>query len=93
MSTVNGTPLTRHGSRVPAIPTRPASAKATPAAAPRPVRTRPTTTARPTVTPAPTIATIIICLPDALPAQALTSHQLDTHFNVSGTLTPEFPPL
>ncbi|SBT65657.1 hypothetical protein GA0070622_2658 [Micromonospora sediminicola] len=90
MSTVNGTPLTRHGSRVPATPTRPASAKAMPAAAPRPVRTRPTATARPTVTPAPTIATMIICLPDALPAQALTSHQLDTHFNVTGTLTPQF---
>ncbi|SCL56351.1 hypothetical protein GA0070603_2189 [Micromonospora chersina] len=89
MPTVNGTPLTRHGSRVPAIPTRPASA-ATQAAAPRPARTRATTTARPTGTPAPTIATMIICLPDALPAQALTSHQLDTHLNVTGTLTPVF---
>ncbi|MEU5565541.1 hypothetical protein [Micromonospora musae] len=30
---------------------------------------------------------MVICLPDDLPAQALTSHQLDIHFGVTGTLT------
>ncbi len=91
MSAVNGTPLTRHGSRVPAIPARPAPAKARPAPAPRPAATRATTAGvRPTVTPAPTVETMVICLPDGLPAEALTSHQLDTHFGVTGTLTPLF---
>ncbi|WP_435124431.1 hypothetical protein [Micromonospora tulbaghiae] len=90
MTTANSTPLTRHGSRVSAVPVRPAPAKATPAFAPRPTPTRTTTGVRPTVTPAPTIATMVICLPDELPAQALTSHQLDTHFAVTGTLTPLF---
>ncbi|OKI45483.1 hypothetical protein A6A27_38065 [Micromonospora sp. CB01531] len=61
-----------------------------PVPAPRPVSTRAATNARPTVTPAPTIATMVICLPDALPAEALTSHQLDTHFGVTGTLAPLF---
>ncbi|GHJ52957.1 hypothetical protein Nm8I071_22640 [Nonomuraea sp. TT08I-71] len=90
MPTVNGTPLTRHGSRVPAISAPPARAKTAPAPAPRPRPIRAATNARPTVTPAPTIATMIICLPGALPAQALTSHQLATHFNVTGTLAPLF---
>ncbi|MBM0255848.1 hypothetical protein [Micromonospora sp. 4G55] len=90
MSTVNGTPLTRHGSRVPAAPARPSPAKASPAPAPRPAPTRATAAARPTVTPAPTIATMIICLPDELPAEALTTHHLDKHFGVTGTLTPLF---
>ncbi|MFI7523805.1 hypothetical protein [Micromonospora globbae] len=30
---------------------------------------------------------MVICLPDDLPVQALTSHQLATHFGVTGTLT------
>ncbi|MGQ5265225.1 hypothetical protein ACTWLT_31180 [Micromonospora sp. ZYX-F-536] len=33
---------------------------------------------------------MIVCLPDALPAEALTAHQLDKHFGVTGTLTPRF---
>ncbi|MER7894296.1 hypothetical protein ABTX15_31265 [Micromonospora sp. NPDC094482] len=89
MSAVNGTPLTRHGSRVPAIPPRPAATKATPA--PQPARARATTTAsRPTVTPVPSINTMIVCLPDELPAEALTSQHLATHFGVTGTLTALF---
>ncbi len=90
MSPVNGTPLTRHGSRVPATPARP-PAKATPTAGPPPAATRAATTAsRPTVTPAPSVSTMVICLPEELPAAALTSHHLDTHFGVSGTLTTLF---
>ncbi|MEU4677915.1 hypothetical protein [Micromonospora sp. NPDC023737] len=82
MSTVNGTPLTRHGSRVPLIPARPIPP--TPAAPPARAQA---TAVRPPVTPAPTIKIMVICLPDDLPAQAMTSHQLDTHFGVTGTLT------
>ncbi|MEU4477826.1 hypothetical protein AB0F68_07130 [Micromonospora sp. NPDC023966] len=91
MSPVNGTPLTRHGSRVPAVPARPAAAKAAPPSGPRPAATRAAASAsRPTVTPAPSIATMVICLPEALPAAALTSHHLDTHFGVTGSLTALF---
>lgn len=89
MSTVNGTPLTRHGRRVPAVPARPAPAKTTPASAPRPAPTR-TTGVRPMVAPAPTIATMVICLPDPLPVETLSSNELDTHFGVTGTLTRLF---
>lgn len=90
MSAVNGTPLTRHGSRVPTVSARPAPPKAGPSPASRPAPTRATTGVRPAVTLAPTIATMVICLPDGLPVQALTRYQLDTHFGVAGTLTPLF---
>ncbi|MEU7171517.1 MULTISPECIES: hypothetical protein [Micromonospora] len=90
MSAVNGTPLTRHGSRVPATPTRQAPAKATAAPARPPAPARVSSVVRTPVTPAPTIATMVICLPDELPAEALTAHQLRTHFGVTGTLTPLF---
>ncbi|MFG1888087.1 hypothetical protein ACGFIR_09485 [Micromonospora sp. NPDC049051] len=33
---------------------------------------------------------MVICLPDDLPADALTAHHLDKHFGVTGTLTPLF---
>ncbi|MGA8117735.1 MAG: hypothetical protein WCA46_29210 [Actinocatenispora sp.] len=33
---------------------------------------------------------MIVCLPDDLPAQALTTHTLDRHFAVAGALTPQF---
>ncbi|MDH6466055.1 hypothetical protein M2302_006261 [Micromonospora sp. A200] len=89
MSALHGTPLTRHGSRVPAMPTRPATVQATSAPARRPAPTQ-ATTAAPTVTPAPTIATMIVCLPDELPAEALTARHLHTQFGVAGTLTPLF---
>ncbi len=89
--TINGTALTRHGSRVPTLPPRPAPARATTAPTPRPAPARAATAApRPTVTPAPTIATMIVCLPDELPAAALTAHHRDKHFGVTGTLTPLF---
>ncbi|WP_433345506.1 hypothetical protein [Micromonospora sp. CA-111912] len=86
MSAANGTPLTRHGSRVPTIPARLTRPKATSTPAAPPARVQTTASQQP-VTPAPTIKTMVICLPDDLPAQALTSHQLDTHFGVAGTLT------
>ncbi|MFG2043961.1 hypothetical protein [Dactylosporangium sp. NPDC048998] len=41
-------------------------------------------------TPAPTVKVMIVCVPDELPGEALTSRQLDTHFGVSGTLAPRF---
>ncbi|MEV4481836.1 hypothetical protein [Micromonospora coxensis] len=90
MSLANGTPLTRHGSRVRTVPARPAPDRTTPTPTPQATPTRATVGARPAVTPAPTIAHMIICLPDELPAEALTTHHLDTHFGVTGTLTPLF---
>ncbi|MGW3607945.1 hypothetical protein [Micromonospora sp. NPDC005161] len=33
---------------------------------------------------------MIVCLPDDLPEEALTTQQLDTHFGVPGTLTTHF---
>jgi hypothetical protein len=41
-------------------------------------------------TPTPTVRTMIVCLPDELPREALTASQLDKHFGVSGTLSPRF---
>ncbi|MEV0133693.1 hypothetical protein AB0H83_35175 [Dactylosporangium sp. NPDC050688] len=38
----------------------------------------------------PTINTMIVCVPEELPAEALISRQLDKHFGVSGTLSPRF---
>jgi hypothetical protein len=41
-------------------------------------------------TPAATVRTMIVCLPEGLPTQALTAARLDRHFGVSGTLQPRF---
>jgi hypothetical protein len=87
-ATDNGaaTPLSRFGSRVPTTPIRRTTRPAVPAA----------TTARPAVpattvhTPAATIRSMIVCLPDGLPSQALTASRLDRHFGVSGTLQARF---
>lgn len=80
MTASNGaTPLTRFGSRVPATPI------STPA-----LTVVPSTAATPVVTPAPTIRTMIVCLPDGLPPQALRGTRLDRHFGVSGTLAALF---
>jgi hypothetical protein len=38
----------------------------------------------------PTVRTMIVCVPDELPREALTNRQLDTHFKVRGTLAPRF---
>ena len=38
----------------------------------------------------PTVRTMIVCVPDGLPGESLTSRQLDKHFGVQGTLTPRF---
>ena len=82
MTATNGaaTPLSRFGSRVPTVAPR----KGNPAAS----ATSNTTTS--VVTPTATIRTMIVCLPDELPREALTASQLDRHFGVSGTLSPRF---
>nr|WP_296073293.1 hypothetical protein [uncultured Actinoplanes sp.] len=69
------TPLTRFGSRVPAVAARKATTAASAAAV---------------ATPAATITSMVICLPDGLPAQALTATALHRHFGVTGTLQPRF---
>jgi hypothetical protein len=83
MTATNGaaTPLSRFGSRVPIVRPRkgnPAATATTPA------------TATAVVTPTATIRTMIVCLPDELPREALTASQLDRHFGVSGALSPRF---
>jgi hypothetical protein len=82
MTATNGaaTPLSRFGSRVPTVTPR----KGNPAAS----ATSNTTTT--VVTPTATIRTMIVCLPDELPREALTASQLDRHFGVCGTLSPRF---
>lgn len=67
----------RNGQRV---PNPPAPAAAQPASNSKP----------PVVRPTATITTMIVCLPDELSREPLTDHQLDRHFNVSGTLQPRF---
>jgi hypothetical protein len=76
-NTPGATPLTRYGRRI--------SATTTPAVNPSPA-------ASPTavVAPAPTIRTMIVCVPDELPREALTARHLDRHFGVGGTLSPRF---
>ncbi|MEV0392153.1 hypothetical protein [Polymorphospora rubra] len=41
-------------------------------------------------TPTVTIRTMIVCVPDELPGEALTSRQLDRNFGVQGNLSPRF---
>jgi hypothetical protein len=72
-----GSPLTRYGSRVPTI--SPTTANPTPNV----IRT-------PAEAPTATIRSMVVCLPDGLPREALTAHQLDRHFGVSGALSPRF---
>jgi hypothetical protein len=86
--TVNGTPLTRHGSRVPDLPTRLAAARNTGTSTkPAPVTARHPPLA---AEPVPTVHTMIVCLPDDLPGEALIAHQLATHFGVPGNLAARF---
>ncbi|MBF9134715.1 hypothetical protein I0C86_38165 [Plantactinospora sp. S1510] len=42
------------------------------------------------VKPKATIRTMILCIPDELPREALTPHQLDRNFGVQGTLSSQF---
>lgn len=49
-----------------------------------------TVTRTPAVKPKATIRTMILCIPDELPREALTAHQLDRNFGVQGTLSPRF---
>ncbi|WP_433229916.1 hypothetical protein ACQP2H_30325 [Micromonospora sp. CA-248260] len=44
----------------------------------------------PAATPTATVSTMIVCVPDNLPREALTTHQLDRTFGVQGTLSPRF---
>jgi hypothetical protein len=86
-ATTNGaaTPLSRFGRRVPTGTTAKnttASADATTAG--------PAVPATPVQTPIATVRSMIICLPDGLPSQALTASRLDRHFGVSGTLQARF---
>lgn len=83
MTATNGTvtPLSRFGNRVPIVTPR----KGKPVAA----ATR-KAASEPAAMPTATIRTMIVCLPDGLPSQALTAAQLDRHFGVSGTLSPRF---
>jgi hypothetical protein len=71
----NGTPLTQYGSRVLANPT---------------VTSTPVVTATAVVKPVPTVRTMIVCVPDELPREALSNRQLDTHFKVRGAMAPRF---
>jgi len=77
------TPLTRFGRGE-----RGTVLKAKPAA--KAAASSPVPPATPVQTPIATITSMIVCLPDALPAQALTAHQLDRHFGVSGTVQARF---
>ncbi len=86
MTATNGaaTPLSRFGRRVPIVtPRQGRAASASTSAASTPATTS-------VVTPTATIRTMIVCLPDELPREALTASQLDRHFGVSGTLSPRF---
>lgn len=42
------------------------------------------------VKPRATIRAMVVCLPDELPREALTAHQLDRNLGVQGTLSPRF---
>jgi hypothetical protein len=78
-----GTPLSRFGARVPlGTTTKTASAATATAGTAVP--------ATPVRTPIATIRSMIVCLPDALPSQALTASRLDRHFGVSGAVQPRF---
>ncbi|MGX4657863.1 hypothetical protein ACWCHM_29710 [Micromonospora sp. SCSIO 07396] len=46
--------------------------------------------ARKATPPTATVGTMIVCVPDDLPREALTAHQLDRTFGVRGTLSPRF---
>ncbi|MGK5741498.1 hypothetical protein [Micromonospora sp. URMC 103] len=79
------TPLTRYGSRVPAVTPRPDNT--TVAAASTPAPSAPASDVQ---TPCATIRTMVVCLPDGLPSQAVAAAQLDRHFAVSGNMSPRF---
>jgi hypothetical protein len=79
------TPLSRYGSRVPAVPVRTATrVTTTPRVTPTP------TVASPVITPSATIRTVIVCVPDELPRESLTAFQLGRHLGVQGTLSARF---
>lgn len=96
MTTLNGgTPLTPHGSRVPAMPSRartnpqPAPAPNGRAAAPTPAPAA--APAAPVQRPQPTIRTMIACVPEQLSTQVLNgTRQLDRHLGVTATSEARF---
>ena len=57
---------------------------------PTPAATGTSTTATTAVAADPTVHTMIVCVSDELPAEALTSRTLDKHFGVQGSLSPRF---
>ena len=87
-NTLNGsTPLTRHGSRVPAIARRTGTSTQPTTATPTPVRA----TAAPVQRPLPTIRTMIVCVPDELSTQVLNStRQFDRHLGAAATSEARF---
>ncbi|GAA1622987.1 hypothetical protein [Actinoplanes couchii] len=84
MANASGTPLTRFGSRVP-HPTAHGGRSST-STGNRSAKPAPTTQA----TVAPTIRTMVVCVPDTLPSEAIASGQLGEHLKVRGTLLPRF---
>ncbi|TDB85872.1 hypothetical protein E1091_16675 [Micromonospora fluostatini] len=54
------------------------------------LKTPRTVTRTPAVRPKATIRAMVLCLPDELPREALTLHQLDRTFGVQGSLSPRF---
>ncbi len=87
-NTLNGsTPLTRHGSRVPATLRRTGTSTRPAPAAPTPIPA----TAAPVQRPLPSIRTMIVCVPDELSTQVLNStRQLDRHIGAAATSEARF---
>jgi hypothetical protein len=84
MANNSGTPLTRFGSRVPAP--APTAGRSNHSTGNR--TAKPAPAAQGTVPP--TIRTMVVCVPDALPSEAVASGQLGDHLKVRGTLMPRF---
>ncbi|MCW3818599.1 hypothetical protein ONA91_29585 [Micromonospora sp. DR5-3] len=88
MSTLNGTPLTRHGSRVPTLPAKPAPTRT--ATTVRQPKTAATVTPPVVASPQAVVRTMIVCVSEEL-AQALSAtRQLERHLNISGTSCPRY---
>ncbi|MEV1329921.1 hypothetical protein AB0J20_10140 [Micromonospora costi] len=94
MSTLNGTPLTRHGNRVLIPSAKPAPAQTTAAAAPPKSAAVGDPTA--TVAPAPAaipeavVRTMIVCVTDELATVLDSTRNLERHLGVTGTSCPRY---
>jgi hypothetical protein len=87
MADTTGTPLTRYGRRVPITPTPTTSS--TPNQTDHRVQTNADTALSGIELP-PTIRTMIVCVSDEMPGDALACGQLDRHLSVKGMLSPRF---